>query len=287
MTIDKLKIILAGSGYLSNYIIKLAGQFEHQSITEYSRTEKNNKYTQYIHKDFDDNSCHLDEVTDSSSIIYMAPPRQDRDGDIRLGNFLEKLSKRKIHKITYISTSGVYGDYNGGLVDETSKLQPITERANRRLAAENMIQEYSSVSSNAYIILRVPGIYGPGRLPIDRIRKQEPILRESESKKTNLIHVEDLARISWLCLTSNIENEIFNVSDGSPITVTYFYKEICKIVGLKMPPEISMGEANECFSEKRLSFLKESRILDISKMRKFFPGQIKYENIIEGIKKSL
>ncbi len=86
----------------------------------------------------------------------------------------------------------------------------------------------------------------------------------------------DLARISWLCLTSNVKNEIFNVSDGSPITVTYFYKEICKIVGLKMPPEISMDEAYECFSEKRLSFLRESRILDISKMKKFFPGQIKY-----------
>ncbi len=287
MTNDKLKIVLAGSGYLSSYIIKLAEQFEHQSITEYSRTAKNSKYAQYIYKDFDDNFCHLDEVTDDSSIIYMAPPKQDRDGDIRLGNFLEKLSKRKIHKLTYISTSGVYGNHNDGLVDETSELQPITERAKRRLAAENMIQEYSCATSNAFIILRVPGIYGPGRLPIDRIRKQEPILHESQSKKTNLIHVEDLARISWLCLTSNIKNEIFNVSDGSPITVTYFYKEICKIIGLKMPPEISMDEAYECFSEKRLSFLRESRILDISKMKKFFPGQIKYENITEGIKESL
>ena len=287
MTNNKLKVILAGSGYLSRYIIKLAEKFEYQSITEYSRTEKSSKYTQYIHKDFDDDSCHLDEITNNSSIIYMAPPRQDRDGDIRLKNFLDKLNKRKIHKITYISTSGVYGDHNNGLVDETSKLQPITERAKRRLAAENMIQEYSSISSNAFIILRVPGIYGPNRLPIDRIRKQEPIILESESKKTNLIHVEDLARISWLCLTSNIKNEIFNVSDGSPITVAYFYKEICKIVGLKMPPEISMSEAYGCFSEKRLSFLKESRILDISKMEKFFPDQIKYGNIIDGIKKSL
>ena len=64
MTNDKLKIVLAGSGYLSSYIIKLAEQFEHQSITEYSRTAKNSKYAQYIYKDFDDNSCHLDEITD-------------------------------------------------------------------------------------------------------------------------------------------------------------------------------------------------------------------------------
>ena len=287
MNDNQVDIILAGSGYLAKSIIKLADNYTYRTIIEYSRTVKTANNIKYVHKDFDENIYHLDEVTDNSSIIYMAPPRQDRDGDIRLQSFLNKLNNRKIYKITYISTSGVYGDYDEKSVNETSKLNPITERAKRRVSAEKMIQEYSSLTSNDYIILRVPGIYGPNRLPIDRIKNEEPILLEEQSKKTNLIHVEDLARISWACLKSNIKNEIFNVSDGHPITVTRFYKEICDVLKLKVPPQITMSEAQQCFSEKRLSFLKESSILDISKMEEHFPNQIKYKNIREGIEASL
>ena len=150
-----------------------------------------------------------------------------------------------------------------------------------------MIKEYSSLTSNDYIILRVPGIYGPNRLPIERIKNNESVLKEEESKKTNLIHVEDLARISWRCLISNIKNQIFNVSDGCPITVTKFYKEVCNILNLKMPTQVSMIVAQKCFSEKRLSFLNESRILDTTKMKKYFPDLIEYENVRKGIKASL
>ncbi len=286
-TSKEINIVLAGSGYLGKNIIKLAGNYNYKTIIEYSRTIKKSIDIMYIKKDFDKDDYHLDEITDNSSIIYMAPPRQDRDSDIRLQSFLHKLSGRKIYKITYISTSGVYGDHKDKLVDETARLNPITERAKRRLSAEKMIQEYSSRTFNDFIILRVPGIYGRDRLPISRIKNGEPILLDSESKKTNLIHVEDLARISWECLISEIKNEIFNVSDGNPITVTKFYKEICNVLNLQLPPQITMHEAKKCFSEKRLSFLRESRILDISKMERFFPNQIKYKNIKIGVKASL
>ena len=287
MNDNPLSIVLAGSGYLGKSIIKMAVDYTYESIIEYSRTIKTDKNVKYICKDFDKDIYDLDEVKENSSIIYMAPPRQDRDNDIRLQNFLNKLSNKKIYKITYISTSGVYGDHNDKLVNEMSKLDPITDRAKRRLSAEKKIQEYCSLTSNDFIILRVPGIYGPDRLPIDRIRNEEPILLEEQSKKTNLIHVDDLARISWGCLCSNIKNEIFNVSDGNPITVTRFYKEICDLLKLKMPPQITMSEAEKCFSEKRLSFLRESRILDVSKMEECFPNHIKYKNIRKGIEASL
>lgn len=287
MSNDQRKIVLAGSGYLGACIVRLAGNYTYKSILEYSRTPKTSGNIEYVRKDFDEENFHLDEITERSSIIYMAPPRQDSNGDNRLQNFLKKLGDRKICKITYISTSGVYGDHNDRVVNETSELKPITARAKKRVAAEKMIKEYSSITSNNYIILRVPGIYGPDRLPINRIINEEPVVLEKESKKTNLIHVEDLARISWECLNSNIKNEIFNVSDGCPITVTRFYKEICSVLNLKMPPQISMIEAQNCFSEKRLSFLKESRILDISKMEKYFPYMVRYRNVRKGIKASL
>ena len=287
MSGSQLNIILAGSGYLGKSIVNLANNYSHGSIIEYCRTLKSTDGVRYVRKDFDQETYHLSEINANSSIIYMAPPRQDQSGDVRLKRFLEKLGDRKIYKITYISTSGVYGDHNDKLVDEATIPNPITDRAKRRLDAERMIKEYSSLTSNDYIILRVPGIYGPNRLPIERIKNNESVLKEEESKKTNLIHVEDLARISWRCLISNIKNQIFNVSDGCPITVTKFYKEVCNILNLKMPTQVSMIVAQKCFSEKRLSFLKESRILDTTKMKKYFPDLIEYENVRKGIKASL
>ena len=130
MSDDRRKIVLAGSGYLGACIVRLAGDYK--SILEYSRTHKTSSNIEHIHKDFDEENYHLDEITERSSIIYMAPPRQDSNGDNRLQNFLRKLSNRKIYKITYISTSGVYGDHNDRVVNETSELKPITARAKKK-----------------------------------------------------------------------------------------------------------------------------------------------------------
>ena len=122
MSDNQRKIVLAGSGYLGKSIIKLACNYNYGSIVEYSRTEKASANVEYIRKDFDGNAYHLNEITENSSIIYMAPPNQESHEDNRLKRFLEKLSDRKISKITYISTSGVYGDHDDRVVDETTEL---------------------------------------------------------------------------------------------------------------------------------------------------------------------
>ncbi len=284
-----MNLILAGSGYLGNAIITISNKYNFNKIIEYSRSKKERHLDTVYHfkKDFDDISLSFDEINEKASIIYMAPPRQDNDNDTRLNNFLDKISEHKLEKILYISTSGVYGDYNGGIVDEKSPLMPLTGRAKRRVRAEESIKNFCMATKNKYIIFRVPGIYGPGRLPIERILKGEPILENSAAKVTNLIHVDDLARLSWSSVRSDVVNEVFNVSDGSPTTSTEYYLKICNIMGLEKPELIDYNQAKEIFSEKRMSFLNESRILDIKKMERYFPNQIKYKNLDEGIKASI
>ena len=282
-------IILAGFGYLGKFIEQQA-DFNNKKVL-YKLSRNPNKYRsifgKHVEVDFDKEKFDITEILDESTIIYMAPPNKDKDKDPRLENFLNNTKKSNIEKIIYISTSGVYGDCGGSYVTEDAELKPLTSRAKKRVIAEKMIMKYSTVNNTKYIILRVPGIYGLGRLPLSKIREREPLVNKDECKITNLINVEDLARVVWRVVKDNIKNEILNVSDGTPITSTEYYLKIYDELEIEYPPFIKMEEATKYYSEERMSFMSESRILDVTKMNRLFSDCIKFSNISDGIKRSL
>ena len=283
------KIILAGFGYLGKFIEQQA-DFNYKKVL-YKLSRNPDKYRsvfgKHVEVDFDKEKFDIREMLDGSTIIYMAPPNKDKDKDPRLENFLNNTKRLNIEKIIYISTSGVYGDCGGSYVTEEAELKPLTSRAKKRVIAEKMIMKYSTVNNTNYVILRVPGIYGLGRLPLSKIREREPLIIKDECKITNLINVEDLARVVWRVMKDNINNEIINVSDGTPITSTEYYLKIYDELEIEYPPFINMKEAAKYYSKERLSFMSESRILDVSKMKRLFSDCIKYSNISDGIKRSL
>ena len=283
------KIILAGFGYLGKFIEQQA-DFNNKKVL-YKLSRNPDKYRsvfgKHVEVDFDKEKFDIREMLDGSTIIYMAPPNKDKDKDPRLENFLNNTKRLNIEKIIYISTSGVYGDCGGSYVTEEAELKPLTSRAKKRVIAEKMIMKYSTVNNTNYVILRVPGIYGLGRLPLSKIREREPLIIKDECKITNLINVEDLARVVWRVIKDNINNEIINVSDGTPITSTEYYLKIYDELDIEYPPFINMKEAAKYYSKERLSFMSESRILDVSKMKRLFSDCIKYSNISDGIKRSL
>ena len=283
------KIILAGFGYLGKFIEQQA-DFNNKEVL-YKLSRNPDKYRsvfgKHVEIDFDKEKFDITEILDESTIIYMAPPNKDKDKDPRLENFLNNAKRSNVEKIIYISTSGVYGDCGGSYVTEDAKLKPLTSRAKKRVIAEKMIMKYSAVCNTNYVILRVPGIYGLGRLPLRKIREREPLVIKDECKITNLINVEDLARVVWRVVKDNIKNEILNVSDGTPITSTEYYLKIYDELEIEYPPLIKMEEAAKYYSEERMSFMSESRILDVTKMNRLFGDCIKYSNISDGIKCSL
>ena len=282
------KLILAGSGYLGEYIIELILQNQYNfSVKEVCRTRKNRSANvENIVRDFDQEKIDL-QFAENSTIIYMAPPSTLSNKDDRVSNFIKNISNLKIKKIIYISTSGVYGDCGGGTVDENTEVSPITERATRRVDAENQLISFSKKKNIKLIILRVPGIYGKGRLPIDRVKLREPLVNSNESRITNIIHVEDLARICIASIALENKMEIINVSDGSPIKTTTYYEYVYSAINVKLPEYITFDQALQTYSEKRLSFLKESRVLNVEKMKKIFHGCIIYKDARIGIKKCL
>jgi len=220
------------------------------------------------------------------AVIYSVPPADDQPGDPRLARFLALLPEAPA-RIVYLSTTGVYGNRDAARVDEKTKPRPESARAERRLAAEQMLAEWCTGRDTTVVVLRVPGIYGPGRLGTDRIQAAMPVLEEKDANPGNRIHVDDLATCCIAALSPDVPDGIYNVGDGDHRSGSWFTNEVARQAGLPPPPAISFEEAEKTFSPMRLSFLRESRVVDTTKMRKVLGVTPKYANPADGIAASL
>jgi nucleoside-diphosphate-sugar epimerase len=225
-------------------------------------------------------------VAHPCTILYTVPPAQNGADDSRLQMFLSLLDAAP-KRIVYLSTSGVYGNRNGQRIDETTAPAPATARAKRRLAAEQLLQQWCADQSVEYMCLRVPGIYGPGRLGLERIESGEPVIIETEANPGNRIHVDDLAACCVQAMTEEVPTGIYNTGDGDHRSSGWFTRTVAALADLDSPREISKAQAAEQFSAARLSFLNEARIVDTTKMREVLRFTPRYPDPEDGIRDSL
>lgn len=223
------------------------------------------------------------QLPDLYQVIYTVPPSLAAH-DTRLDNCLQLL-RPVPEKFIYLSTTGVYGDCRGALIDETTPLNPSTDRARRRVAAEAQLTQWAQDGNCELTILRVPGIYGPGRLGEARLREEQPVLQKTDANPGNRIHVDDLVR----CCLAALEAPpgIYNVGDGDQRSSTWFATEVARQLGLPAPPGISRAVAAATFPTQRLSFLHESRRVDTRKMREQLGVIPTYADAADGIAASL
>jgi nucleoside-diphosphate-sugar epimerase len=228
----------------------------------------------------------IPERLDQAAIVYLAPPPSTGESDLRLDRFLQ-LAAVPPRAFVYMSTTGVYGDAEGDLVDEASPVRPRTDRARRRVSAEEMTRVWCNERRVRRIVLRVAGIYGPGRLPLDRLRRREPVVRRAEAGAGNRIHVDDLVETCLAAITNPEARGVYNVSDGSSISSTEFIETVARLAGLPAPPQVSMEEAQLTFSAERLSFINESRRVNNERMLKHLGVRLRYADVEAGIRQSL
>lgn len=228
----------------------------------------------------------LSELPTAGTILYyFAPPSVQHEGDPRMHHLLDSLGADNLpRRIVYISTSGVYGDSGGKWVTEETPPNPQTARARRRLAAETILRRFGRETGVAVIILRVGGIYGPARLPLERLQKGLPVLNEAECGYTNRIHVEDLARICIAAAQKGRADNIYNVTDGHPGNMTQYFNAVADALGLPRPPTVSMAEARKLLSPAMLSYLTESRRMDNRKLLRDFGVTLRYPDLASGLR---
>ncbi len=219
-------------------------------------------------------------------LFYFAPPPSSGSRDPRMQNLLHSLAEHGElpRRIVYISTTGVYGDCDGEWVDEFRPIAPGVDRARRRAHAEHSLRTWCDEQEVEWVILRVAGIYGPQRLPLERLKAGLPLVNADESPYTNRIHEDDLAQVCLAAMEKPIANgEIFNVSDGDPGKMADYFDAIAARTGLPPPPKISMQEAAEKLSPGMLSYMRESRRLDNRKMLKLLDKELRYPTLAEGL----
>ena len=218
-------------------------------------------------------------------VIYTVPPAGE-PADARLQRFLPLLTPPP-SRFVYISTTGIYGDCGGAAVTELTPANPGNERSARRVAAEALLQDWAGQNRCELVILRAPGIYGPDRLGLERIRAGVPILDEQSAYPGNRIHVDDLARCCVTALADDVPAGVYNVGDGDHRSSTAFTLAVATLAGLPAPPRISREEAERQFSPARMSFLNESRVVDTTKMREVLGVTPRYADPEDGIRASL
>lgn len=218
-----------------------------------------------------------------ANIYYFAPPPSKGAKDTRLKRYLTKLSD-KPRRIVLISTTGVYGDSKGEWIDEETPINPQTDRAVRRVSAEQILQRWSDINKCEYMIMRVPGIYAEDRLPIARLEKGLPIVNANEAGFTNRIHANDLARACKAAMESEVSNHIINVTDGNPSTMTNYFNHVADFANLPRPPQVSVQEAQQTLSAGMVSYLKESRKIRNDKMLDLLEVELLYPDLKTALK---
>ena len=221
----------------------------------------------------------------AQDVVHLAPPPPRGVRDSRTTHLIATLAKARSvpQHLVYVSTSGVYGDCGGALVDETRPLNPQSERAMRRAHAERQLREWGARAGVRVTIVRAPGIYAADRLPIDRLTRGTPALEAEEDAYVNHVHAEDLARIVVAALRRGQPNRSYNACDDVPQRMGDYFDLVADSFGLPRPPRVSRSEARRTVSPQLYSFMNESRRLCNGRMKRELRVALRYPSVHDGL----
>lgn len=287
------KVLIVGCGDIGRRIARFAKEEGITEIcglvrTDTAREELKGLGIAPFVANLDDPASVSELPTKEAVVFYLAPPPGGGFSEPRVRAFCAAIvpEKRPV-AIVYVSTSGVYGDCGDRAVTEETPVNPQTARAKRRLDAETAFLQWGAARQVPVIILRVTGIYGPGRFPATQLASGQPVLREEIAPLTNRIHADDLARVCLAAAHRGEAGDIFNVSDGTPGTMTEYFNAAADALGYPRPRQVTLEEARQVMSPLMLSYMSESRRLDNRKMREKLGISLLYPTLAEGIKASL
>lgn len=228
----------------------------------------------------------------ATRVLHLAPPPSgDAEAqrlDPRTRALAHALMRRSLPKtLVYGSTSGVYGDRQGQWVSEVSAVQPQTDRAWRRVDAEDSVFSLGRLTGVRTTVLRIPGIYAPDReggTPLARLQRGTPVLSEEDDVFTNHIHADDLARACAWALWRARSQRTVNVSDDTELKMGDYFDFAADLYGLPRPPRLWRSEALRQLPAVLLSFMSESRRLRNERMKKELGLTLKYPTVREGLR---
>jgi len=223
-----------------------------------------------------------DAIDEASHVLVSIAPTPD--GDPVLNVFREALAEAGPMAISYLSTVGVYGDHGGAWVDETTKCNPVSERSRMRLAAEEAWLNFGEEAGIPISVIRLSGIYGPGRGPFEKLRSGRSARIVKEGQVFNRIHGEDIGAIAAAALTQQAVG-LFNGTDDEPAPPQDVIAYAAKLLGMEPPPEVPFEEAE--MSPMALSFWGENKRVRNDKIKEELGVALAYPTYREGLAATL
>ncbi len=204
----------------------------------------------------------------------------DENCDPVLRHYRNDLAAARPNSIVYFSTVGVYGDHDGAWVDEESPCRPVSKRSKWRLAAEAAWQRLSAETGIPVAIIRLSGIYGPGRGPLQKLKAgtSQRILKPGQV--FNRIHVEDIAQITEAAFDKRASG-IFNGSDDEPAPPQDVIVHAATLLGIDPPPETSFCAAD--LSAMARTFYGENKQVRNAKIKTKLGVRLAFPTYREGL----
>jgi nucleoside-diphosphate-sugar epimerase len=182
-------------------------------------------------------------------------------------------------RLVYASTTGVYGDCGGALIDETRPVRPENARAKRRVSAEAQLRRAAVRGGWRVSIVRIPGIYAGNRLPLARIERGMPALVASEDVFTNHIHADDLAAILVRAIRRAKPQRAIHATDDTDLPMGEYFDRVADAKGLPRVPRVTRELAEAQLEPLTLSFMRESRRLKNTRLKRELGYALRYPTV--------
>jgi nucleoside-diphosphate-sugar epimerase len=221
---------------------------------------------------FDDCHAVLSALDNATHILSSVPPLAE-GGDPVLLQYGDAIQASAARWLGYLSSTGVYGDTGGAWVDESA---PIGE--GRRAARAEADLAWQVLRDDVHVF-RLPGIYGPGRSALDRVREGKAHRIDLPGQVFSRIHVDDI--VSAVIASFDGPAGAFNISDDQPTSQNAVIEYSCDLLGVERPPLQSIEEAG--LSPMARGFYAENRRISNEKAKRLLGWQPSYSDYKQGL----
>ena len=196
-------------------------------------------------------------LSQATHVLVSAGPSEH--GDPVLNALRDQIAAKAkdLKWVGYLSTTGVYGDHQGGWVDETTPLTPSTRRGRFRQQAEQDWQDLAQEFGLPLHIFRLAGIYGPGRGPFSKVRNGTARRIIKANQVFSRIHVEDIAQVLAASIAQPNPGAIYNLCDDDPAPPQDVIAYAAELLNLPVPPAVAFEDAD--MTPMARSFYAESK----------------------------
>ncbi len=219
----------------------------------------------------------------TTHILISAPP--DAGGDPVLRQHRADIVKLapSLRWLGYLSTTAVYGDHDGGWVDEDTAVAPTSDRARRRVDAENDWLVLARDHGVPAHIFRLAGIYGSGRNALVDARAGQSRRIHKPGQMFSRIHVDDIAAVLMASMARPMPGRVYNVCDDEPAPGEDVVVEAYRLLGIEPPPAVRFEDAAPTMSEMARSFYADNKRVRNERIKRELGVALRYPDYRAGL----